>query len=842
MSRWLCVLVLAGSVLSAARPVRAQAAPAPNPRAAALLAKAQSLYDQGDYAQARARLAELRRIDPAFAGLTQLEAAVNTALDSERRALYRKAAFEDQVAAYGGTPAPRKDLAADAAKDLRAATAPETARPGDARVLYERAEELLNEGRYEAARAALAAIGPDVPRWFDRARLLRAQIDAWEALGRRQKADRRRAMIDEDLKEKLDRELAAARRLFNAGKWRRTIDACDNILDYAPHDKRVRRLLLDARIELTDARVRKIEGEGERAMREALGDAERIATPPPKLPKLTRAPLEPDVRVPSADELALEKKLNEKVSMDLIEAPLSFLLDLLSRSIGINIIVDPQAVQDKTLTINVQNTTVREVLDFITRNEGVTFTRGKNSIYVTTPDRPMLTLRIFHLNKGLTDVAYDVTPDTSGQQQQPGGGGRQQQQQQQPPGGSGGGAKPSDTSDIERLLEQLPMLIDWPVGSTYYLDRKRNTLFLRSTPETLDTVEKMIKALDENPIQVLVSTRFIEVDAEEFQELGVNWNLTNDYALTKKGGADELVIDADSGTSFDRRVTTEATDTVSAADGFSFGLTGILTDPQFQATLKTLMSKYKGRVVNAPQVIAMNNSAAVFLEAKDLWYVEDFDIDRTDLTGSDLEDIETSEPIVQPRFVRGPSTGFSLTVTPSVGRDSRDITLLLEPAFTEKSLDSITEPLILPADLQTEDTFEIERPVLVHRRMWTKVTIRDGYHVALGGMLIANKKEVEAKVPILGDIPLLGWLFRRTSTRDSKRHLLVFVSARILNPEGRMYKTADEEAAEAEAGAKLSRGVGVEWVKTAETRQILGGSPPPAEGADIIELEEVKKP
>jgi len=831
-------------------PASGQSAPAKNARLARLMTSAQTLYDEGRYKEAGAVLAQLRALAPAYPGFAELSKRVEAAVERERLSLYRAAAFTDDSGA-GARPtrplAPAPDITVAAAENMLGKAAAAPGLRGDSRRLYERAEELLDKGLYDGARRVLAEIAPG-DKEFDRARILRARIDAWEALAHRRgtPGPGQRALMAAGLRKKLDKDLATARLLFSAGKWRETIDACEKMRRYAPDDPRVRRLMQDATIELTDVRVNDIEARAERRMREVIGETEDIMTPPDKRPKLTRPKPEPDVRIPSADELELEKKLNEKVSIDLIEAPLSYVLDLLARSVGINIIVDPAAVQDKTVTVNVQNTTLKELLDFITRNEGVSFTRGRNTIYVTTPDQPMLTMRIFRLSKGLTDVGWDITPQGAANIQGGAGGasgGRQPRQQQQQQAQSPG-AKPSDTSDIEKLLEQLPMLIDWPTGSTYYLDRKRNVLFLRSTPETLDKVEKMIEALDENPIQVLVTTRFIEIDAEAFHDIGVNWNLTNDYALSKEGGSNKLVVDASTGTVFDPRVSTEALDVISAADGLTFGLTGILTEPQFQMTLKTVMARYKGRVVNAPRIIAMNNSPARFQETEDLWYVEDYEDRRTDLTGS--EGVTSSEPAFVPIFVRGPSIGFGLTVTPSVGKDSRDITLLLEPIFRRKSIDSVTSPLILPGDLEP---VSIERPVIIDRRMWAKVTVRDGYHVVLGGMVSASKKHYEAKVPILGDIPLLGWLFKRQTTKDVRKHLLIFVSAKILHPTGSEYKTEDEEKDEAEKRNELLRGtaldpdlpegLGLKWMKNRETRQILGPDQITPAETDVIELREV---
>jgi type II secretory pathway component GspD/PulD (secretin) len=840
MSKTICMLAVWAMLSAAAvgaEPREASTEATPGE----LLASAQTLYDHGQYAEAAEALNTLQQVAPQHPGADELRGRVQAAMQREKASLHRAAAFTDDAS---DNPPVRAE--SDAAQKMREAAQPASKPVKNAQRLYEHAEALLDRGQYDAARSVLSEIEPsdDV---FDRARMLRARIDAWEAMSQRRGEDAggQKAEMDEDLKRKLARDLLAARSLFVQKRWRECIDTCERIRRYAPYDPRARQLLRDASIELTDVRVQDIEANSERRIREALGEAAEIMVPPRSTARLTRPTLEPEVRVPTADEIAIEKKLNEKVSMDLIEAPLSYVLDLLSRSIGINLIVDPAAVQDKTVTINVKNTTLQEVLDFIARNESVTFTKGRNTIYVTTPGEPMLELRIFHLNKGLTDVANDIMGSASTGGTTGGGGGGT--------GGGGnataggGGAKPSDTSDIERLLERIETgLITWPAGSQYYLDRKRNVLFLRSTPKTLDQVEKMIMALDENPIQVLVTTRFIEIDAENLDDLGVEWNLTNDFALTKKGGADSLVIDASTGTNFDARVATEAGNTVSSSDGLTIGLTGILTDPQFQATLKIVSSKYKGRVVNAPQVVARNNSPARFQETQDLWYVDDYRIDRTDLTGS--EGVTTSEPVVVPQFARGPSIGFGLTVTPSVGRDSRDITLLLEPIFRRKSLDSVSQPVILPSTLGAASDIVLERPVIVDRRMWAKVTVRDGYHVALGGMVTGTKKEIESKVPLLGDLPLIGFLFRRKSVIDARRHLLVFVSARILDPTGDMYKTDDQEREEALRKAELSskkpsETVGVDYVRADERRQILRARPALGrwEEDEIIDLEELKK-
>ncbi len=824
------VILLALCGLSAP-PVRAG-----EPTTSDLVERGHDLYRAGRYQEARNVLVRALEAEPDHARAAKLLNDVGYAIRREQLAVYRMAAEQAERRA-GGEPERADDANSPPGPDLPHVSPPHDD-PADyiddpadleGSVLYERAEALVRRGEYDAARKLLAKIDPGDREAFERARLLAARIEAWEARRPDEGADPDE--IDAFARERLERDYRQALRLFNEGRWAECIAACRRIREYAPHDDRVRKLYRDARMEYTAEAVREAAAEGELATFEMLERTERMASPDVPDVRIPRPDYEPEVRVLSPEEIALERKLNEKVSMDLIDAPLSYVLDLLARAVGLNLIVDPVAVEGRSITINVQNTSVREVLDFITRSANITYARTKSAIYITTPDQPMLELRTIRLSKGLTDTLHNVVA---------GGGGDDV--------GGGGGGMPSESSDIERLLEVIELgLIDWPEGSRYYLDRKRNILFLRSTPEVCDQVEEMVKTLDENPVQVKVTTRFIEVSAEDFDELGVDWNITANYALSKRGGEDALVIDAGTGTMFDRRVGTTAGDTVSHEDGLRFHLTGILTNPQFQATMRTLQSEYKGRVVTAPSVTATSNSPARFIESQDLWYVDDYRIDRTDLTYA--EGVETAEPVVVPVFARDASTGFSLTVTPSVGRDSRDISLLIEPIFRRKSIDSITQPVILPEGLRQDQDIIIERPVVVDRRMNVKVTVRDGYHVVLGGMIDSEKQEVEAKVPILGDIPLLGWMFRRRTTRDVRKNLIIIVSARILDSRGYKYLTEEEEAEQARRVSairgrerdpgELPEGIGFEDVESTETRHFLGPSDPRVREPDIIELQEL---
>ena len=86
------------------------------------------------------------------------------------------------------------------------------------------------------------------------------------------------------------------------------------------------------------------------------------------------------------------------------------------------------------------------------------------------------------------------------------------------------------------------------------------------------------------------------------------------------------------------------------------------------------------------------------------------------------------------------------------------------------------------------------QPVFHRRTIATSISW-DGETVVMGGLITENKTTVEDKIPVLGDIPLLGYLFRSKSSMSEKRNLLIFVTARLVDPSGRVIRKSEDQAA-----------------------------------------------
>jgi general secretion pathway protein D len=156
-------------------------------------------------------------------------------------------------------------------------------------------------------------------------------------------------------------------------------------------------------------------------------------------------------------------------------------------------------------------------------------------------------------------------------------------------------------------------------------------------------------------------------------------------------------------------------------------------------------------------------------------------------------------------------TGVILEAEPTVGADGNTIELTLAPEVTEfdgfinygspilspssssfqplqAAANTITGyiPLAQPERLITPNT--INQPVFSVRKVSTGVSIWDGQTVALGGLIREDVQDVEDKIPVLGDLPFIGRLFRTEAENHSKRNLMIFVTAHLIDPSGQRVK------------------------------------------------------
>jgi general secretion pathway protein D len=250
-----------------------------------------------------------------------------------------------------------------------------------------------------------------------------------------------------------------------------------------------------------------------------------------------------------------------------------------------------------------------------------------------------------------------------------------------------------------------------------------------------------------------------------------------------------------------------------------FGVGSVLTDPTFQVVLRALDQKKGVDLLSAPRVTTKSGQRAVIEIVEEFRYPTEFDPPQIPQnfggganggTGTTAIQVFPVTPTTPTSFETR-NTGVTLEVEPTVGSDNYTIDLNLVPQVVEfegfinyGSPISTINPSALglgglagavtnaPSSIVlTPNT--INQPIFSTRKVTTSVTVWDGQTVVLGGLMREDVQKVQDKVPILGDIPLLGRAFRSNVDQHLKVNLVIFVTARLINPAGDNILDLDEK-------------------------------------------------
>jgi general secretion pathway protein D len=231
-----------------------------------------------------------------------------------------------------------------------------------------------------------------------------------------------------------------------------------------------------------------------------------------------------------------------------------------------------------------------------------------------------------------------------------------------------------------------------------------------------------------------------------------------------------------------------------------FGLAGVFTNPQFQVVIRALNQKKGIDLLSAPSVSTKSGQRAVIEVVRELRYPRTYtqpqvpSIGTTTTAGSQVVPVVVTPTTPQDWETR--NTGVTLEVEPVVGGDATTIDLNLVPQVVEfEGFINYGSPInaigvntvggVLSTSVPIELTPNvINQPVFSTRKVTTSVSVYDGQTVVLGGLMREDVQKVEDKVPIIGDIPLIGRAFRTNVEQHNKKNLVIFVTARIVTPAG----------------------------------------------------------
>jgi general secretion pathway protein D len=226
---------------------------------------------------------------------------------------------------------------------------------------------------------------------------------------------------------------------------------------------------------------------------------------------------------------------------------------------------------------------------------------------------------------------------------------------------------------------------------------------------------------------------------------------------------------------------------------------GVFTNPQFQVVLRALSQKKGIDLVSAPKVTTQSGKKATIEIVREFIYPSEFAPPELPPTnGSQYTPVVPNSP----SGWETKNTGITLEVEPTVGSDSYTIELYLAPRVIEfDGFINYGNPInvalqassLLPSKTIEATSNTINQPVFSTREVTTQVSVYDGQTVVMGGLMREDVQKVQDKVPILGDIPLAGRLFRSNVDQHVKRNLIMFVTASLLDPAGQPIIPADED-------------------------------------------------
>jgi general secretion pathway protein D len=244
----------------------------------------------------------------------------------------------------------------------------------------------------------------------------------------------------------------------------------------------------------------------------------------------------------------------------------------------------------------------------------------------------------------------------------------------------------------------------------------------------------------------------------------------------------------------------------SAASGADFAgdilnVRGILTNPELRVALHALDQKGNLDLLSAPRVTTINGVNAVIEIVREIIYPTEFDVSENDINlnnqgGGQQPGGAGAIPFIPPTVIPGAfetrEVGVILNVTPTVSPDNYTINLTMLPEIAE-----LVGWLQYGSTIGLPDgsVFEVNmpQPLFASRNVTTSLIVWDGHTVVMGGLIREDLTSIEDKIPLLGDIPILGRFFRNEASRSEKRNLLIFVTARLVNPAGEPINSRSEK-------------------------------------------------
>ncbi len=470
-------------------------------------------------------------------------------------------------------------------------------------------------------------------------------------------------------------------------------------------------------------------------------------------------------------EVEVSSPLDRKVSIRVANVPISAFLNSITTQAKINFIMSEEFA-NKKVTASLTRVTVREALDTLLRVHGLAYQRiGKSDSYVVTKrsnDAPDTITKIYTLSyislQGIGSAQSElnsIMPQDVSSGVGFGSG-----------SGVSSGSISSGTGDSYASGSTITSIVSSmlsPVGKIA-VDPRTNKLIITDVPEIFPQIENILAELDIKPPQILIEAQIVEVTKSSGLSVGFEYGGSDGTLLSVSAPSRSLAGDTFHGWGDNRSTKLhgwswifpswaespgEASSSSSSSgdSGSSSGGTkvGLLDFSAFNIVIRSLLSRGEAKYLGKPKVVTLNNKTATITIATDAAIGQNI----TQSGGTDSQTTTTQS-------AERKRVGLTLQVTPQVNREGF-VTLYVQPSYSD---------VVASALKDTYDT--------TTRAAATLVRVKNGQTVVIGGLLSSREMEQTRKVPLLGDIPVLGWLFTSRSKDKSTTDLVIFITPTIL--------------------------------------------------------------
>ncbi|WP_170960370.1 type IV pilus secretin PilQ [Vibrio alginolyticus] len=441
------------------------------------------------------------------------------------------------------------------------------------------------------------------------------------------------------------------------------------------------------------------------------------------------AKIKPNEKAPDKSILEREGKL---ISINFQDIPVRNVLQLIADYNQFNLVVSDSV--EGNLTLRLDGVPWQQVLDIILQVKGLDKRVDGNVILVAPTDeldlREKQQLEKQKLTEEMGELSSEIIKVNF--------------------------AKASDIAEMINGEGNISMLSE---RGSMTIDERTNSLLIRELPENIEVIREIIESLDIPVKQVQIEARIVTINEGNMDELGIRWGFTSISGSNTVGGSIENNLatiglyngegdddggDAD-GVGIGDFLNVNLAATSPNATSLAFQVAKLGSDTLLDLELSALQQESKAEIISSPRLITTNKKPAYIEQGTEIPYLESSSSGATTVTFK--------------------KAVLSLKVTPQITPDNR---LVLDLSVTQDRPGQVVK------------TGTGEAVAIDTQRIGTQVLVNNGETVVLGGIFQHSITNSVDKVPLLGDLPLLGALFRRSYENVGKSELLIFVTPKVV--------------------------------------------------------------